>query len=129
MCTQCILSNFPVCNFRGWDENCEQCKTGKRPKCSFKVSVSQRIQTNDLLAAATRHSSFGKSIQLSFLSRANLIPKGLLVRSTRLSQPIVVIRLRWLSLLKLAVRSWRPLSTWPIKSSTCIVSRPDAPRI
>src|SRR6202165_4306683 len=129
MCTQCILSNFPVCNFRGWDENCEQCKTGKRPKCSFKVSVSQRMQTNDLLAAATRHSSFGKSTRLSFLSRANLILKDLPVRSTCSSQPIVVTRLQWLSLHKLKARSWRPLTTWPSNFNTCIVSRPGVPMI
>src|ERR1700737_4353491 len=113
MGTQCFLSNFPVCNFHGWDENCEQCKMGKQPKCSFKVSVFQRMQTNDLLAAATHHSSFGKSTRLSFLSRANLIPKDLLVRSTCSSQPIVVTWLQWLSLHKLETRSWRPLATWP----------------
>jgi len=61
MCTNCIVSEYPTCSFRGWGENCDKCKKGKRPKCSFRISVSQRAVAADLLAAATRGSTFGKS--------------------------------------------------------------------
>ena len=62
MCTNCIVSNHATCHFNGWGENCDSCKLGKRPKCSFKVSAAQRVATADLLAAAVPSSQFGKSV-------------------------------------------------------------------
>src|SRR3977135_1739684 len=62
MCTHCIVSEFPKCIFRRKGKSCEQCQTGKRSKCTFNVSPGQLIQATDLLAAATRGSKFGKSM-------------------------------------------------------------------
>ena len=73
MCTHCIVSEFPKCIFRGKGKSCEQCQTGKRSKCTFNVSPGQLIQATDLLAAATRGSKFGKSM--------NSFPRFLLTNS------------------------------------------------
>jgi hypothetical protein len=64
MCTNCIISNYDTCSFRGWDENCEQCKKGKRPKCTFKVPISQRSTARNILAVASRGSQLGKFLLL-----------------------------------------------------------------
>jgi len=74
MCTNCIISNYPTCSFRGLNENCDQCKKGKHSKCTFKISPAQKVLASDLLAAATRGNHFGKpSVIQSFIHANRLV--------------------------------------------------------
>ena len=64
MCTNCIVSHYPSCGFRGWGKVCAGCDSGKRPKCSFNVSPKLFQETNGILKQVTSGGFAGKLLYI-----------------------------------------------------------------